>query len=72
MRATGVEKGGIYRYFESEGELAGDAFDHDWKVAMDARFEGTEEIPNTVDRLKQIMRNFATDVQGWCREAARC
>jgi TetR/AcrR family transcriptional regulator, transcriptional repressor for nem operon len=29
-----------------------------WKVAMGARFEGTEEIPNTVDRLKQIVRNF--------------
>jgi len=25
---------------------------------MDTRFGGTEEIPNTVDRLKQIVRNF--------------
>src|ERR1700689_5410116 len=25
---------------------------------MDGRFEGTEQIPNTVDRLKQIVRNF--------------
>ena len=25
---------------------------------MDARFEGTQEIPNAVDRLKQIVRNF--------------
>src|ERR1700720_2160507 len=58
MRATGLEKGGIYRHFESKEELAGDAFDHAWKVAMDARFRGTEEIPNTVDRLKQIVRNF--------------
>src|SRR6201993_36565 len=58
MRATGLEKGGIYRHFESKEELAGDAFDHAWKVAMDARFEGTDEIPNTVDRLKQIVRNF--------------
>jgi AcrR family transcriptional regulator len=57
MRATGLEKGGIYRHFESKEELAGDAFDHAWKVAMDARFEGTEEIPNTVNRLKQIVRN---------------
>jgi len=58
MRATGLEKGGIYRHFESKQELAGDAFDHAWKVAMDTRFEGTQEIPNTVDRLKQIVRNF--------------
>src|SRR5437016_9995887 len=58
MRATGLEKGGIYRHFESKQELAGDAFDHAWKIAMETRFEGTEEIPNTVDRLKQIVRNF--------------
>ena len=25
---------------------------------MDTRFQGTEEIPNTIDRLKQIVRNF--------------
>jgi TetR/AcrR family transcriptional repressor of nem operon len=58
MRATGLEKGGIYRHFESKEELAGDAFDHAWKIAMDTRLQGTEEIPNTVDRLKQIVRNF--------------
>ena len=58
MRATGLEKGGIYRHFESKEELAGDAFDHAWKIAMDTRFQGTEAIPNTVDRLKQIVRNF--------------
>src|SRR5260370_15162762 len=58
MRATGLEKGGIYRHFESKEELAGDAFDYAWTIAMDARFQGTEEIPNTVDRFKQIVRNF--------------
>jgi TetR/AcrR family transcriptional repressor of nem operon len=58
MRATGLKKGGIYRHFDSKQELAGEAFDHAWKLAMDARFEGMQEIPNTVDRLKQIVRNF--------------
>src|SRR5712672_798261 len=58
MKATGLEKGGIYRHFENKQELAGEAFDHAWKIAMDTRFEGTQEIPNTVDRLKQIVRNF--------------
>jgi TetR/AcrR family transcriptional regulator, transcriptional repressor for nem operon len=58
MQATGLEKGGIYRHFDSKQELAGEAFDHAWKLAMDARFEGTHEISNTVDRLKQIIRNF--------------
>src|SRR5215470_11002733 len=58
MRATGLEKGGIYRHFESKQDLASDAFDHAWKIAMETRFAGTEKIPNTVDRLKQIVRNF--------------
>jgi TetR/AcrR family transcriptional repressor of nem operon len=58
MRATGLEKGGIYRHFESKQELAEDAFDHAWKVAMDTRFEGSENIPNAVERLQQIVRNF--------------
>ena len=58
MRATGLEKGGIYRHFESKQALAGDAFDHAWKIAMDTRFEGTQEIPNAVDRLEQIVLNF--------------
>jgi len=58
MRATGLEKGGIYRHFESKQELARDAFDHAWKLAMDTRFDGTQEIPSTVDRLIQVVRNF--------------
>ncbi len=57
MQATGLEKGGIYRHFESKQELAGEAFDYAWKIALDTRFEGTEEISNAVDRLKQIVRN---------------
>jgi TetR/AcrR family transcriptional repressor of nem operon len=58
MEATGLEKGGIYRHFDSKQELAGEAFDYSWKIAMDTRFEGTREIANTVDRLKQIVKNF--------------
>jgi TetR/AcrR family transcriptional repressor of nem operon len=58
MEATGLEKGGIYRHFESKQQLAAEAFDYAWKLAIDTRFEGTQEIRNTVDRLKQIVRNF--------------
>jgi len=57
-KATGLEKGGIYRHFESKQQLAAEAFDYAWKLAIDTRFEGTQEITNTVDRLKQIVRNF--------------
>src|SRR5580693_5260649 len=58
MRATGLEKGGIYRHFDSKQQLAGEAFDYAWELAIDTRFEETQEIPNTVDRLKQVVRNF--------------
>ena len=58
MRATGLEKGGIYRHFDSKEQLAAEAFDYAWKVALDTRFEGTQEISNTVDRLKRIVWNF--------------
>jgi TetR/AcrR family transcriptional repressor of nem operon len=58
MQATGLEKGGIYRHFESKQQLASEAFDYAWKKAVDARLEGTQEIPNAIDRLKQIVRNF--------------
>lgn len=59
MSATGLEKGGIYRHFESKQQLAAEAFDYAWKLAVDMRFEGTQEISNTVDRLTQIVRNFS-------------
>ena len=58
MQATGLEKGGIYRHFASKQELAGDAFDYAWELALETRFEGIEQIPNAVDRLKQVIRNF--------------
>ncbi len=53
-----VEKGGIYRHFESKQQLAAEAFDYAWKLAIDTRFEGTRDIPNTMDRLKLFVRNF--------------
>lgn len=58
MKATGLEKGGIYRHFESKQQLAAEAFDYAWKLAVETRSAGTQEIPNTVDRLKQLVRNF--------------
>jgi TetR/AcrR family transcriptional repressor of nem operon len=58
MEATGLEKGGIYRHFDSKQQLAAEAFDYAWRLAIETRFGGTQEIPNTVDRLKQLVRNF--------------
>jgi TetR/AcrR family transcriptional regulator, transcriptional repressor for nem operon len=58
MKATGLEKGGIYRHFDSKQQLAAEAFDYAWNLAIDARFDGTDGIANAVDRLKLIVRNF--------------
>ncbi len=58
MEATGLEKGGIYRHFESKQELAEDAFDYAWNTALEARFAGIDEIPNAVDRLNRFIINF--------------
>jgi len=65
MKATGLEKGDLPA-LDSKEQLAAKAFDDAWKVALDTRFEGTDEIPNTVDRLKQIGRNFLSSGSSRC------
>ena len=42
MEPAGLEKGGIYRHFDSKEELAREAFDHAWKLVMQTRFEGID------------------------------
>ena len=64
MEATGLEKGGIYRHFESKQQLAAEAFDYAWATAVSTRLEGTEQISNAVDRLKQIVWNFRDRREG--------
>jgi TetR/AcrR family transcriptional repressor of nem operon len=58
MEATGLEKGGIYRHFESKEELAAEAFDYAWTFATTKRRQNLEAIPNPADRLKQHIANF--------------
>jgi TetR/AcrR family transcriptional repressor of nem operon len=58
MKATGLEKGGIYRHFDSKQQLAAEAFDYAWRETLNARIHDLDAIPNTVDRLKQLVANF--------------
>ena len=58
MRATGLEKGGIYRHFDSKQQLAAEAFEYAWRETLDARIHDLDAIPNTVDKLKQLIANF--------------
>jgi TetR/AcrR family transcriptional regulator, transcriptional repressor for nem operon len=58
MKATGLEKGGIYRHFPSKRAIAAAAFDYAWRSASDIRMHDLETISNSVDRLKKFIANF--------------
>jgi TetR/AcrR family transcriptional repressor of nem operon len=69
MKATGLEKGGIYRHFANKEELAAEAFEYAWKAALDVRMRDLESISNSVDKLKQFIANFVlrrSSVPGGC------
>jgi TetR/AcrR family transcriptional repressor of nem operon len=58
MMATGLEKGGIYRHFESKEELAAEAFDYAWSIASAKRRMHMGEIADPLEKLKQHIANF--------------
>ncbi len=58
MDATGLQKGGIYRHFDSKEELAAAAFDYSWLKAANERLDGVDDSPDSVDRLKKMISNF--------------
>lgn len=69
MKATGLEKGGIYRHFESKEQLAAEAFEHAWREALHTRTHDLDKVSNTVDWLKQFIDNFVhrrPSVPGGC------
>ena len=58
MKATGLEKGGIYRHFDSKEQLAAEAFEYAWQAAIDTRRRDLDSISNSVEWLKQFVHNF--------------
>jgi len=68
MEATGLEKGGIYRHFESKEELAAESFDFAWATASALRTQGLDDIADPIDRLKQHIARFAvrSSIPGGC------
>lgn len=59
MQATGLQKGGIYRHFESKEALALEAFDYA-VTKMAGRFGATlEGRENAIDRLRGVIDVFA-------------
>lgn len=69
MKATGLEKGGIYRHFSSKAELAAAAFDYAWQETAETRMHALDQVPNSVDQLIKFVDNFVrrrTAVPGGC------
>jgi len=58
MEATGLEKGGLYRHFESKEELAAEAFRFALSRAFEVRRQGVDKIENRMERLRYVVKRF--------------
>ena len=58
LEATGLEKGGVYRHFESKEELAAEVFRYAWGRAVKMRWEGLDEVDGSVEKLRYFVRRF--------------
>lgn len=59
VKATGIEKGGIYGHFSSKEELALEAFDFAWGETTRRNMENLDTVPNAIDKLKLHIQNHA-------------
>ena len=69
MEATGLEKGGIYRHFNSKEEIAEAAFRHSVEASMKLRTAGIEHIYSPVEALRTMIARFVhspSAVAGGC------
>jgi TetR/AcrR family transcriptional repressor of nem operon len=68
MKATGLEKGGIYRHFSSKEDVAVRAFNYAWQATVEARMHDLDAVSNSVDKLKRYLANCVDDlpVPGGC------
>jgi len=60
MRATGLEKGGVYNHFESKEKLALEAFDYAMKLAAERFQRAVAGKSNAIDRLLAMVNVFRT------------
>ena len=69
MEETGLEKGGIYRHFESKEELAVAAFDYAWDEIRRVRLAALDQIPSPLGKLHGMVDTFAAKpsaISGGC------
>src|SRR5258708_5294043 len=57
MKATGLEKGGIYRHFSSKEELAAEAFDYTWNEVRRVRLPDADPADGAIVWLKEVIAN---------------
>ena len=58
MEATGLEKGGVYRYFATKEDLAREAFGHALRGSLRLRTDDLEEGTSAVDHLRVSIARF--------------
>jgi TetR/AcrR family transcriptional regulator, transcriptional repressor for nem operon len=58
MAATGLEKGGLYRHFESKEDLAAAAFDYAWETVSEPRRRGLDDCATSHEKLLLLVKNF--------------
>ncbi len=69
MEATGLEKGGIYRYFDSKESLAAEAFKFSLAKSRKVRTNDLDAVMGAVNKLHYLMDRFFTEpspIQGGC------
>lgn len=59
MAATGLQKGGIYRHFDSKDQLALQAFDYALELVNGRYLAAIRSSGHAVDRLRAIVEAFA-------------
>jgi AcrR family transcriptional regulator len=59
MAKTGLEKGGIYRHFQSKQELAVAAFDYAWSESKRIRLEALSSFASPLEKLHGMVNAFA-------------
>jgi TetR/AcrR family transcriptional repressor of nem operon len=62
MRATGLQKGGVYNHFESKEKLALEAFDYAADLVRKRFAQALEGKSNAIDRLLALVSVFRTYV----------
>jgi TetR/AcrR family transcriptional regulator, transcriptional repressor for nem operon len=55
MKATGLQKGGIYNHFKSKDELAIEAFDYAYRLTSQRVWEAVKKQTNAIARLQALV-----------------